>query len=101
MKNTASLVASIIKNQINNTKTNTGASGDANSAVRTALQVVFSVVAIISVVMIIIGGISYTTSKGDPGKVTKAKGTIIYGIIGLIVSLLAFAIVTFVLNYIK
>lgn len=48
--------------------------------------------------MIIIGGFNFMTSAGDPGKVKKGKDTILYGIIGLVVALLAFAIVNFVLN---
>ena len=55
-------------------------------------------VGIIAVIFIIIGGINYTMSQGDPGKVKKAKDTIMYAVIGLIVSLLAFAITAFVLN---
>ena len=51
--------------------------------------------------MIIIGGINYALSQGDPGKVKKAKDTILYGIIGLVVALLAFAIVQFVLSAIS
>ena len=46
--------------------------------------------------MIVIGGVSYATSQGDPGKVKKGKDTIMYGIIGMIIALLAFAIVNFV-----
>ena len=38
-----------------------------------------------------------TLSAGDSGKVKKAKDTILYGIIGLIIALLAFAIVNFVI----
>ena len=48
--------------------------------------------------MIIYGGIIYTTSGGDPGKVKKGKDTIIYGIVGLIIAILAFVIVNFVIN---
>ena len=53
---------------------------------------------IIAVIMIIIGGVQYTTSQGDSAKLQKAKNTIMYGIIGLVVVLLSFAIVSFVLN---
>ena len=42
--------------------------------------------------------IIYTTSGGDPGKVKKGKDTIIYGIVGLIIAILAFVIVNFVIN---
>lgn len=50
----------------------------------------------VSVIMIIYGGIQYTTSAGDSGKVTNAKNTILYSIVGLIVSILAYAIISFV-----
>lgn len=55
-------------------------------------------VGIISVVMLIWGGIRYITSGGDSKKVTDAKNTILYAIIGLIVSILSYAIVNFVIN---
>ena len=62
------------------------------------LSTVFVWTSIIAVIVIIIGGIFYMTSQGDPGKVSRAKNTILYAVIGLIVSLLAFAIVNFVLK---
>ena len=66
--------------------------------VKNIFNVVIGVVGLIAVVMIVIGGISYTTSAGDSGKVKKAKDTILYGIVGLVISLLAFAIVNFVIG---
>ena len=53
---------------------------------------------IIAVIIIIVGGIYYTTSQGDPGRVVRAKNTIIYAIIGLIITLLAAAIVNMILG---
>ena len=70
----------------------------AQSTVKTVLQIVIGIIGILAVVMIIFGGIQYTTSAGDTAKVTKAKNTILYGIIGLVIALLAFAIVTWVLG---
>lgn len=55
-------------------------------------------VGIISVIMLIYGGLRYIISGGDSKKVTDAKNTILYAIIGLIISILAFAIVNFVIN---
>ena len=55
-------------------------------------------VGVISVIMLIVGGIKYATSAGDSNKVTSAKNTIMYAIIGLAVAVLAFAIVGFVMN---
>lgn len=62
------------------------------------INVALSVLGIVAVIMIIIGGVTYTTSNGDASKVQKAKNTILYGVIGLVVALLAFAIVNFVLS---
>ena len=55
-------------------------------------------VGIISVIMLIYGGLRYVISGGDSKKVTDAKNTIMYAIIGLIISILAYAIVNFVIN---
>ena len=56
------------------------------------------IVGLISVIMLVYGGLRYILSGGDSKKVTDAKNTVLYAIIGLIISLLAFAIVNFVLN---
>lgn len=56
------------------------------------------IVGILAVIMLIIGGIRYIVSGGDSKKVTDAKNTILYAIIGLIVCFLAFAIVNFVIS---
>ena len=55
-------------------------------------------VGILSVIMLIWGGILYTTSSGDSNKVTTAKNTIMYAVIGLVVAIFAYAIVNFVLT---
>ena len=71
---------------------------DLNTVIQAIVNTIVFVVGIVAVVMIILGGIQYSTSQGDPGKVKKAKDTILYGIIGLVVAILAFAIVNFVLT---
>ena len=58
---------------------------------------VIAALGIVAVIVIIIGGVSYMTSTGDAGKVKKAKDTILYGVIGLVICVLAFAIVNFVI----
>lgn len=70
----------------------------AMGTVRVVISVILGVLGMVAVVMIVLGGVNYTTSQGDPGKVKKAKDTIMYGIIGLVVAMLAFAIVNFVLQ---
>ncbi len=51
----------------------------------------------VAVLMIIIGGITYTTSAGDANQTKRGKDTVIYAVIGLIVAIMSFAIVNFVL----
>lgn len=52
---------------------------------------------IISVIMIIIGGYWYVLSAGDPQKVKKAKDTILYAVVGLVISISAWSIIRFVI----
>ena len=66
--------------------------------IKIILTVVFTVIGMVAVVMIILGGVNYATSQGDPAKATKAKNTIMYAVIGLVITLLAIAIVNFVLS---
>ena len=66
--------------------------------IQTIINLALAVLGIVAVIIIIVGGVTYTTSQGDPAKITKAKNTIMYGVIGLVVALLAFAIVNFVLS---
>lgn len=54
--------------------------------------------ALIALFFLIFGGIRWITSGGDKAKVESARGTIIASIIGLIISLLAFFIITVVLG---
>ena len=56
------------------------------------------VIGAVSVLMLIYGGIRYTISVGDTAAVTAAKNTILYAIVGIVVALLAAAIVNFVLE---
>ena len=64
----------------------------------TIINWILGIVGFLAVVMIIVGGINYTLSAGDANNVKKAKDTILYGIIGLVIALLAAAIVNFVLG---
>ena len=56
------------------------------------------IVGIIAVIMLIIGGIKYVLSGGDSKKVTDAKNTVLYAIIGLVIAVFSYAIVNFVIT---
>ena len=76
-------------------------SGDFTTLMKNIVNILFVVLGIASVLMIIIGGIRYTTSNGDSGQVTSAKNTIMYAVVGLVVAIMAYAIVNFVLGSFK
>ena len=56
---------------------------------------VLSIAGLAAVGVIIYGGIKYLTAQGDPGKTKQASQIIAYAVIGLIVVMLAGAIVAF------
>lgn len=66
-----------------------------------AVQWVIGIAGAVSAIFVVYGGISYTTSAGDPGKVKKAKDMILYSLIGLAIVALAEIITAFVTNLIK
>lgn len=76
----------------------TGFKGDSLTPI---LNLVYTVAGLVAVIAIIIGGILYTTSDGDSGKLQKAKNAIVYSIVGLIFVILAAAITNFVLGSFK
>lgn len=75
---------------------NVGSSTDLPGFIKAVIGVLLFIVGAVSVIMIIVGGIRYVTSNGDQAHVKAAKDTILYAVIGLIVALLAYAIVNFV-----
>ena len=66
--------------------------------VETVLNSIYVIAGVVAVIMIIIGGIRYTTSNGDSTHVKSAKDTIFYSVIGLVVIIMASAITNFVIN---
>ena len=70
-------------------------------AIGTIVTAVIGVLGLVAVVFVIMGGVQYMTSAGDPGKIKKAKDTILYACIGLAVCALAFAITQFAINAIN
>lgn len=76
----------------------TEAQGQVDTIITTVINIFSLVVGVVSVIMIIIGGLKYITSGGDSGNVSGAKNTILYAIIGLVIVALAQIIVKFVLG---
>lgn len=65
---------------------------------RTITNVLLFLIGAISVIMLIVGGIRYVVSGGDSTAVQNAKNTILYAIVGVVVAILAYAVVNFVIT---
>lgn len=77
-------------------------SPNVNSVINNIVNIFSAFVGILAVIMIIYAGFRYVTAGGDSGKVSNAKATLIYAIIGLVVAGLAQVIVKYVIvNVIK
>jgi hypothetical protein len=68
------------------------------STLNTVLSIVFGITASIALLMIIIGGFRYIVAHGDSNAVAQARNTILYAVIGLVITLAAYSIVTFVVK---
>jgi TRAP-type C4-dicarboxylate transport system permease small subunit len=62
------------------------------------LRVAFGILAAVAILFVVIGGLRYVISEGDPEATAKARGTIIYALVGLVIAITAEFLVAFVLN---
>ena len=97
----AGAINSEITSGMNATSAGTSTPTDANVVIKNVTNIMFFIIGAVSVIMLIYGGIRYTTSGGNVNSVTAAKNTVIYSIVGLVISILAYAIVNFVVTNIK
>lgn len=75
--------------------------GDTTGAadiVKDLINLLLWAIGVLAVIMIIHSGLKYVTSRGDAAGVKSAKDTLLYAVIGLVVAILAFAIVNFVIG---
>lgn len=76
--------------------TNPLPSPDVTQTLPTILGIVFGIVGALAVLYVTLSGFRYITSAGDPQKIAKAKNGILYSLIGVVVAILAEAIVVYV-----
>ena len=72
--------------------------GQFEANVKIIVNTLLYVLGAVSVLVIIVAGIMYTTSGGDPALITKAKNILLYAVVGLVVAISAYAIVNFVIS---
>lgn len=65
------------------------------------IQWILLFAAAVAVLFLILGGLQYVTSAGNKDRIEKAKQTILYAVVGLIVIALSYVIVTFISTNIK
>lgn len=73
-------------------------SGNLDSLVGKVIGIVLIISGLIAFSYLIYGGLGFITSGGDATKVTNARNTIMYAIVGIIVVALSYLIFTFVVN---
>ena len=60
------------------------------------IQIALFFAGALSVIFLIVGGLQVITSTGNPQRLAKAKSTLTWAVLGLVVAISAFAIVNFV-----
>lgn len=68
-----------------------------NHLISAIINIFSFIIGVTAVIMIMVGGFRYITAAGDSSKITSAKNTVIYAIVGLIIVAFAQVIVKFVL----
>lgn len=71
---------------------------DFSVVLKRIINTLLFLVGVIAVGMIIYSGLRYSASMGDAANITKAKNMLMYSIVGLVVALLAFPIVSWVID---
>jgi cytochrome bd-type quinol oxidase subunit 2 len=89
------------KNAINNMIPCSDGTCDNTNIWPTLLNWSYFILGIVCIIMVIVGGIWYVTSEGEPEKVKKAQSTITYSVVGLAIAIAAAAITYFVVTAAK
>jgi hypothetical protein len=68
------------------------------AVISVAVTILSLVVGIAAVIMIMVSGLKYITSGGDSGKVSSAKSSLIYALVGIAIAALAQLLVHYAIN---
>ena len=101
LASSSNLVFADAKTQIESAVNEVGGSEnktDVRGFIGNIIKTMFFIVGVLAVIVIIFAGVTFVMSAGNSQTIQKAKTTIIYAVIGLIVSILSYAIVNFVVS---
>lgn len=76
-----------------------GQNDSATNMIQIVINTALLVLGMVAVIVIIVGGIRYSTSSGNSTHVKEAKDTIIYAVVGLVVAVISYSIVNFVIDW--
>ncbi len=65
----------------------------ASDTVSTIMELAFGALGSIAFIVMVLAGLKFVLSRGNPDGIVKARNTMIYAAIGVILSILSFAIV--------
>lgn len=74
---------------------------DGGQMVTNLIQWIVGMGGVVAVIFIVVGAWGYMTAAGDPGKLAKAKNTILYALIGLVIVALAEILTAFIAGVIR
>jgi len=72
---------------------------DLSALITAILNVMWVVFVVIAVVMFVVAGILFVSSQGSPEKVATARQSFIWGIVGVVVAIIAFSIIAIVESF--
>lgn len=96
MKNLLTYFAVDTGTDSNSTTTVNVPTTSADALFTNALNLTYFIAGVVTVIVIIIAAVMYTTSSGDAARVTRAKNLLTYGIVGLVIVLVAFTVTSFI-----
>lgn len=77
----------------------TGGLDTLSNGISVALTFMVIIAVVLSLFFLVYGGVQWTASGGDKGKITAARAKITYALIGLIVAVTSFFLINFIGNF--
>jgi len=75
-----------------------GTIGSIDGIIDSLGEILWTVFGAIALIMFVIAGIMFLTAQGDPEKVKSARNAFLWGVVGIVVAIIAYSIVTIVEN---
>jgi hypothetical protein len=69
-----------------------------NGNLTTLMGIVFGIIGAVAIIVIIIGAMNMSLAEGDAQKVARARQTVIFALVGLVIAISAEAIIAFVIK---